>query len=332
MPLADPSGATATIGVAGNGPRDGRNNEGRRRRNTGQNVNPALATFLPPVSPGSAIGFSNQLQGLTMNRAAALASLVAASKAARANFITAKADIRQKRIADTVTAEGSALTAGTLGSSADLKQRARAVAEAANARSTARNQLLQQLSGYKLQALQAQAGYKLGVGQVQSQKAAEQAAQATNEFQNDVAAGVTADTTAQGKGVNTSVRVPPNSTHMQARIINLASSQIGVPYVWGESDPKGGGTAAFDCSGLTMWVASKFGISLPHRAADQANMLPHIDRAHLRPGDLVFFGSPVHHVGIYVGNGNMIDAPNSGANVRVEPLFGDFVYGGRLQR
>ena len=91
---------------------------------------------------------------------------------------------------------------------------------------------------------------------------------------------------------------------------------IGRPYVWGATGP-----SSFDCSGLTMYVWAKAGVRLPHYSLAQYTSLPKVSQGSLRPGDLVFFGSPIHHVGIYVGGGYMIDAPHTGAFVRKEPVW-----------
>ncbi|HEX3787096.1 MAG TPA: NlpC/P60 family protein [Pseudonocardiaceae bacterium] len=104
-----------------------------------------------------------------------------------------------------------------------------------------------------------------------------------------------------------------------------ALGKRGSEYVWGGSGP-----STFDCSGLVMWAYEQHGVDLPHSSEAQSTMGVAVSRANLQPGDLVFFGSPVHHVGIYVGNGDMVDAPNSGAVVRVEALFSDYSGGRRL--
>ena len=70
---------------------------------------------------------------------------------------------------------------------------------------------------------------------------------------------------------------------------------------------------------------------LPRVASDQQHVGTYVSRADLKPGDLVFFGDPAHHVGIYVGNGNMINAPHTGDVVKVQPLNSDFSYGRRIQ-
>ena len=73
---------------------------------------------------------------------------------------------------------------------------------------------------------------------------------------------------------------------------------------------------AFDCSGLTSWAWGQAGVYLPHQSAQQYASVPHVPSSAAQPGDLVFFYSPISHVGIYIGGGMMIDSPNSGATVR----------------
>lgn len=102
--------------------------------------------------------------------------------------------------------------------------------------------------------------------------------------------------------------------------ISAAYSVIGTRYVWGGSTPRG-----FDCSGLTMWAWAHGGVSLTHSSAGQYAQLPHVGRGSLRPGDLVFFYRPIHHVGLYIGGGRMIDAshPGPGGEVAVRPVNWD---------
>lgn len=109
-------------------------------------------------------------------------------------------------------------------------------------------------------------------------------------------------------------------------VIAYASRFLGVPYVWGGTTPSG-----FDCSGFVQYVFAHFGISLPRVAADQQKVGTYVSREDLQPGDLVFFGDPAHHVGIYVGNGYMIHAPHTGDVVRIGPLNSDFSYGRRIE-
>ena len=102
-------------------------------------------------------------------------------------------------------------------------------------------------------------------------------------------------------------------------VVEFARSRLGLPYVWAASGPN-----SFDCSGLALWCYAKVGISLPHSSRDQINVGQRVSLADLQPGDLVFFGSPIHHVGIYIGGGQMIHAPHTGDVVKISPLEGNF--------
>jgi cell wall-associated NlpC family hydrolase len=115
--------------------------------------------------------------------------------------------------------------------------------------------------------------------------------------------------------------LPPLPSSGQAgKAVQVAMAQIGKPYVWA-----GAGPNVFDCSGLTMYAWGAAGVLMPHSAAAQYAMFPHVNRSDLQPGDLVFFGSPIGHVGMYVGGGQMVDAPETGQDVQVQPLFGGYV-------
>ena len=118
---------------------------------------------------------------------------------------------------------------------------------------------------------------------------------------------------------------PPNSG--AAAAVAEAKRQLGKPYEWAAAGPD-----TFDCSGLTMWAWSHAGKQLPHNAAAQYNATARVAIADLQPGDLVFFGSDLHHVGIYVGSGQMIDAPQTGEVVRYDSIYrSDLVQsGGRV--
>ncbi|PRX48535.1 cell wall-associated NlpC family hydrolase [Prauserella shujinwangii] len=97
--------------------------------------------------------------------------------------------------------------------------------------------------------------------------------------------------------------------------IDAAMSKRGSPYSWGATGPD-----AFDCSGLTQWAYAQAGISIPRTSSSQSTYGTAVPRSQLQPGDLVFFYSPVSHVGIYIGNGMMVHAPTSGDVVKVAPL------------
>jgi len=100
-------------------------------------------------------------------------------------------------------------------------------------------------------------------------------------------------------------------------VVAAAKRYLGVPYVWGGTDPSKG----LDCSGLVQRVYGEFGYDLPRVSRDQARAgRPVASLAEARPGDLVAFGSPVDHIGIYAGNGKMVVAPHRGEVVRVEDI------------
>jgi cell wall-associated NlpC family hydrolase len=98
------------------------------------------------------------------------------------------------------------------------------------------------------------------------------------------------------------------------RVAGIARRYLGAPYVYGGASPGG-----FDCSGFVMYVYGKVGVELPHHAASQYGLGRAVPYRQLAPGDLVFF-TGLGHVGIYVGGGRFVDAPQTGDVVRVRPL------------
>ena len=108
----------------------------------------------------------------------------------------------------------------------------------------------------------------------------------------------------------------PTANTVGAQALQAAISRLGYPYIWGAAGP-----TSFDCSGLMMWAYQQVGISLPHFTVSQYNSGVHVARSDLEPGDLVFFFPNISHVGMYIGNGMMIDAPNFGEDVKVQPIY-----------
>ena len=106
--------------------------------------------------------------------------------------------------------------------------------------------------------------------------------------------------------------VPPSSSR-GAIAVAAAKSQIGVRYIKYMSREGVG----FDCSGLTGWAWEQAGISIPHQSRQQFNTTAHVPIKYIEPGDLIYFYSPITHVGIYVGGGMMVDAPGPGRFVRL---------------
>jgi cell wall-associated NlpC family hydrolase len=97
--------------------------------------------------------------------------------------------------------------------------------------------------------------------------------------------------------------------------VDTAMAQRGKPYVWAAEGP-----GSFDCSGLVLFAYAAAGVGVPHSSRMQSQMGQAVSRDQLQPGDLVFFYSPVSHVGIYIGNGQMVHAPTSGDVVKVASI------------
>jgi peptidoglycan DL-endopeptidase CwlO len=114
----------------------------------------------------------------------------------------------------------------------------------------------------------------------------------------------------------------PTANTIGAQALRWALTRRGDPYVWGAAGP-----SSFDCSGLVLWAYAKVGISLPHFTGDQWNMGVHVGKNQLQPGDLVFFYPDIGHVGLYLGNGLMVDAPDFGETVQVQPVMWDVYVG-----
>lgn len=99
-------------------------------------------------------------------------------------------------------------------------------------------------------------------------------------------------------------RVSPSPTAQP--VLAAATSALGTPYRWGGASPGG-----FDCSGFTRWAWSQAGVALPHSSAAQRGATTPVGGADLQPGDLVFYGAPVSHVAVYLGDGMIIHSPRS---------------------
>ena len=112
------------------------------------------------------------------------------------------------------------------------------------------------------------------------------------------------------------IRVTPTSP-AAAIAVAEALHQLGKPYVFGANGPN-----TFDCSGLTQWAWAKAGIAMAHYTVSQYQAFPHVAVDQLQPGDLVFFNIDLGHMGMYIGNGQIVQAPRTGDVVKVSPLSG----------
>ena len=113
---------------------------------------------------------------------------------------------------------------------------------------------------------------------------------------------------------------PPVPAPASSGLLGIAAILAGIPYVYGGTTPSG-----FDCSGYTQYVFGRLGISLPRTAEAQRQAATSV--ATPQVGDLVFFGSPAYHVGIYAGNGMMWDSPRTGKDVALRSIFSGATYG-----
>jgi len=147
--------------------------------------------------------------------------------------------------------------------------------------------------------------------------AAQQAA--TNAAGNqDFEIGGSVAASGDGGSAETSapIELPPTDGSIGAQAVAVAMQYLGTPYVWG-----GGAPGGFDCSGLTSYAYAQVGISLSHYTGSQWNEGVRVPADQLLPGDLVFFHSDLHHMGMYIGGGQMIHAPQTGDVVKISPLM-----------
>ena len=144
--------------------------------------------------------------------------------------------------------------------------------------------------------------------QRQQEEAARRAAEALAAAQALAAAGNNSGGNSSGGGGGQSF--PPPTNQPRSEVVNIARNYLGTPYVWGGTTPAG-----FDCSGFTQYVFRQVGVNLPRTSREQIHAGQRVNRADMRAGDLVFFGNPIHHVGIYAGGGQMIHSPTFGRGV-----------------
>jgi cell wall-associated NlpC family hydrolase len=195
-----------------------------------------------------------------------------------------------------------------------------------------RRQLLQQLAdaqkislalatkrqkGLEKKAVEAAAAASAAAAKSKAKKAKTQTDQAKDDAQQTQ--DQLAEFGVEGGWSDPGLPVPRGTSDEARAAIEFARQQLGEPYVWAAAGPD-----SWDCSGLTMMAWRQGGIALPHYSAAQYQQTKHITAADLKAGDLVFWGtSPntIHHVALYIGNGQIIQAPRTGDVVKVSPLF-----------
>ncbi len=270
--------------------------------NAGQGT---LTTFVAAGDPQAFLDQASTLSQVAASRAQVVDTLKAATKTARdAARAADTAERAAKKQADAVGGKRDQILAAVSQQSALIAQlqdeQARLVAQ--------RQAELARAAEAQRAAAQAQ----LAQAQADQQSLASEAA----------ATAASAPSTAPARKAAASEPPPPPSGDAVSTAIAWARREMGKPYVYGAAGPD-----TFDCSGLTMYVYGKAGISLPHYTGSQWNAGRHVSRDQLQPGDLVFFYSDLHHVGLYIGGGQMIDAPHSGAYVEQVPVWWDLYQG-----
>ena len=141
------------------------------------------------------------------------------------------------------------------------------------------------------------------------------------KYLNNYRTGSLSSSTTQNNNVGTNTQV--SESNKASKVVALAKSKIGCPYVWGAEGPN-----SFDCSGLTRYVyKNAVGITIPRNSSAQASAGYAVSRSNLKPGDLVFFntnGKGISHVGLYIGNNEMIHSPKPGDNVKVVKITSSY--------
>jgi cell wall-associated NlpC family hydrolase len=123
---------------------------------------------------------------------------------------------------------------------------------------------------------------------------------------------------ANGSTVAPVIPVPTGAVPRASMALDQALGQLGLPYVWDAAGP-----STYDCSGLTLWAWGHAGVGMPHSAAGQVLLGVPVQPNQLLPGDLIMFGTAVHHVGLYLGAGFMVDAPDTGEYVKIQRVSDD---------
>jgi cell wall-associated NlpC family hydrolase len=246
---------------------------------------------------------------------AAQDQLVALQAQVKGKIAALVAEIQREEYLAEQAAEEARLAQERAAEEAQAQQEAAAAAAAAaQARATAAAQA--QAQAQQGQAALAQANA--------ARAAADQPAGAAATTTVPAATTTVPATSANPSGGGTTTEVPGVSSAASAAVA-AAEGRVGDPYVWAAAGP-----GAFDCSGLVMWAYAQAGVYLPHYSGAQYDDTIHIPMSDLEPGDLVFPADPGEHVAIYIGNGEIVQAPYTGANVQIVPLTGFFVLASRV--
>ena len=288
-----------------------------------------LTAFLSATGPRDLLDRASAIDKIGASRQHALDDVQAARVVA---------DVLQRRAGRTVTARQHAADAVELSKRAAesaLAEQQRAVADIA----AQREQLVHLLAAARNTSVRLERARQAGLERERAERAErarqaelrrqaaarEEARRKAEQAGRDRGSGSSAGATGSPGGGGSSSGTASGA----ARAIAYARDQLGKPYVWAADGPD-----SFDCSGLTMRAWERGGVSLPHYSVAQYEQSRQVALADLRPGDLVFFGSDktdpgsIYHVGLYIGGGEMIEAPYTGENVRISSIWRDSLFGG----
>jgi cell wall-associated NlpC family hydrolase len=263
---------------------------------------PDFSAFTTTGSAQDTIDRLDSLGVVARNQDAALADLEIAKRAANQAQLEAQQILaEQQRVTDRVSAEKAAI--------ADTVNQQVAIIDKLSAKET---RLIAQAKAEAARAAARKAAAELAKRKAAAQAAA--AALARQQAADEAARQAAAQQNNNGGGSGSPDPAATGSNGAQIAL-KWAYAELGKPYVWGAAGPD-----TFDCSGLTQYVWAKAGVYLPHYTGDQWNSGRHVSRGELQPGDLVFYFSDLHHMAIYIGNGQVIQAPHTGDVVKISPL------------
>jgi cell wall-associated NlpC family hydrolase len=251
----------------------------------------------------------------------------ASAAKARARQESLAREARELRDAASAAANSAAVAAGEIAVQKEALVKALAKAqnisvELAGERQRALERIAEQRAAAAARARQeAEAAAARKAARAEARRAAQQARDARADSREAVEdSRSTPSPTGGGYDSGPSVDpTPPAPGNGAQRAIAYAKAQLGKPYLWGAEGPN-----AFDCSGLTMMAWRAGGKSLPHWSVAQFQQSTRIGVGSLRPGDLVFWGSSpgsIHHVAMYLGNGQIIHAPRTGQPVQINSMY-----------
>ena len=276
-----------------------------------------LAIILNTTDPSQAMTRVSMLQQLSTSQS----SLLAAARSADQVYQQSSAAASQ------ATATAQRLSADLVQKQAQINA-ALAQSQQVLAKLTAA-QRAQLIAAQKAKAAADQAKAQIALAAFNTAQAAQAAAARSAAARTAAARAATAAAAAAAnKALIKTVALPqsPGGSSVAQRAVAAAMTRLGDRYVFGATGP-----SRFDCSGLVQWAYRQAGISTTHYTGTLYNDYRHIPESQLKPGDLVFFYRDHHHVGIYIGNGLMINAPHTGDVVRIASIGGHGYFSGAVR-